>query len=210
MDKKTEKTINVIIISLVVLLFLLIFNVYFDKTKDHYMWEGPAGDFEFNVDSTQGITFHLLKLEDVSGHKDNVPFEYGPKELEYISYDGDITDKLVGKELIYITQNPEDSTISSGRTVIASLTVYRILNRPVVPFVNTAANVAITQMYEGYDNQLAIVNCDDVSETQGVVLLKQGFSNSMYLEGDCVVLEFVEGDSVKVATAFVYRALGVL
>ena len=209
MDKKTEKTINVIIISLVVLLFLLIFNVYFDKTKDHYIWEGPAGDFKFNVDRTHKDVYHLLKLTDINGDIYNTPFDYGPKDLKYISYDAGIND-LLNKNIMYITLIPEEVAATNGKTAIASYTIWRMINKQVEPFIYTIPKSTVTEIYEGYNEDLPIITCNDVSETQGVVLLKQGFSNSMYLEDDCIVLEFVEGDSVKVATAFVYRALGVL
>jgi len=210
MDKQTEKAINVIIISLVVTLFLILGGVYVDKNKDHYFIDGPGGEFEFNVDRSHNDIYHVLRIADSTGHIHNTPFDYAPNDLKFISYDSEINNVL-DKDLIYITQDPEDSTITNGKTVVASLTLYRMINKLIPPYVDSIANVAVTQTYGGYNENIAIVNCDDVSETQGVILLKQGFSNSIYLNNNCVVLEFIDADdSVKVATAFIYRSLGIL
>ncbi len=211
MDKNTERAINIMIIFLIGLLLLLGVGIYNNEREIEYEWEGPEGIFNFVIDDSSGIEFHLAKLEYGLGSIDNVPFNYGPEELQDLEFSEDINSNLLNKERVYIVQNPEDTTITEGKTLIASLTMWRIFLKPFDPVLEIDAQMAITKTYEGDNGEFPIINCEDVSNSIGVILLQSGETNKGYVEDGCVILEFEDGEgSVKIATDLVYHILGIL
>jgi hypothetical protein len=211
MDKGTERAINVMIISLIAILLLLVFGIYNNEREIEYEWEGPGGVFNFVIDDSTGKEFHLAKLEYGLGSIDNVPFNYGPEFLQDIEFDKNINFNLLDKERVYIVQNPEDSTITEGKTLIASLTMWRIFLKPFDPVLEIDAQIAITNTYGGDNGEFPIVNCEDASNSIGVILLQAGESNRGYVDNGCVILEFEDGEgSVMMATDLVYHILGIL
>ncbi|MBT3394967.1 hypothetical protein HOA59_02080 [archaeon] len=212
MDEKTGKTIDIFIIILIVSLVALIGGIYTSGLPESYDWEGPAGSFAFRVDDRNpAVTFHLIKLKDIKGNIDNIPFEFGPEELESIGYNNEVSDYIFDKDFIYVIQNPEDSLILKGRAAITPVTITRLINKDIRPVHNLHANIAISEEYEGYSGEIEIVTCEDSSADIGVISLRYGNENSLYVENDCVILEYSDSDgSMKAATALVYHLLGVL
>lgn len=228
MDKKQERNLTIGIIALIVLLVGAVALPIILSLPSTYSYTGADGVvYNISVDKHTGKPIHIVSFWTSYRTANNapqfkkeyiVPFEYGPKELEYISLDDGVDDLIFNKtrtKNIYITRDVKLDVETEGKMAIAILTIQRITDNEMQPAVfKIPTRGAITEesgLTEGLD--VPIKTCED-SGRQGstIVLFKRGEENKIYIDNnECVTLEFVnDDDAIAVATKLVYHLIGIM
>ena len=126
---------------------------------------------------------------------------YSPLDLEDISVSYSRNDVL--KKEIFITMDSKASAIS----VLAATEISKITGNYFIYGVPTHG--ALTEPVEG--KKVEVKTCNDVTEDQAIILLKQGENSKIYSENGCVILEGKsEYDLIKVANKLILNLLGVM
>jgi len=209
----------IVVIAVLGLVFFDWFNltgavVYDENEIYNYTYNGPGGNYIFTVDNRTDNVFHIIHYN-ANLKPYAVPFHYGPKELRTIPMESGLMDKIVYdtskgktgiKKLIYITMEPGMEEKTEHRSTVALLTIARITgqNDAAVYYIQTQG--ASNEKIEG----VPYITCDDASWGTGVIEFRLGDENKIYSEGDCVILEAVDGEGlVKVGERLTYLLLKV-
>ena len=221
-------------ITIVVLVFLGIFlfsvsnntfvgNVIHDIFSDEgaYNYTGPDGktynfekvkigenmrhilSYRLAQSSTKG-SFERIKIA-------NIPFRYGPEELEDIPMD-QVRREILFAETIYITRDKNLEGIEFSPAVTIP-TLARVLDNTwadgSVNLLQIPTGLASTVAIEGED--LPVITCKQSNPERRVIEVRHGDENRIYLEDECIVMES-KGyeDSMKVSTKLTYHVLGIM
>ena len=182
---------------------------------ESYTYRGPGGGYIFTIDVTKDHTFHIIHYN-ANGEPYSVPFHNGPRELKKeIPMESGLMDNLVYdvsqgysrlKLLAYITMAPGIEEESDFKSTVALLTISRVLGEGRASVYNLQTTGASTEKQSGVPH----ITCDDASWRTAVIELKLGDENRVYTEGDCVIVEGVDGDGlVKSAERLTYLLLKV-
>ncbi len=228
MDKKQERNITIGVVILVVLLVGAIGLPIVLSLPYSYTYTGIDGvDYNISVDRHTGKSIHIVSFwvnyqtrnkapEFRKEYK--VPFEYGPKELEYIPMDDTIRNTIFNKDktkAIYITRNPSLDLETKGKMAVSILTIERITGRDISPAVFKIDTIsAVTEKNElVQDVDISVITCGDSGKNgRTVILFERSNENKIYLDdNDCVHLEFVsDDDAIALATKLVYHLIGLM
>jgi hypothetical protein len=226
MDKKQERNLTIGIIVLVVLLIAAIAIPIILRMPYTYSYTGVNGiTYNITVDRHTGKPIHILSfwvdyyvVNAPNFQKEyKVPFEYGPKELEYIPLDTRIRGLIFNRSktrVIYITRDINLDEETEGKSLVALYTIMRITDNKMPPAAfKIETHSAVTEESElSKRNDIPVRTCEDSGRHGRIVMwLKRGDENKIYLDGDCIVLEFVsDDDSIAVATKLVYHLIGLM
>jgi len=217
-DKKQEKSIIVFLILLILAVSFTIGYVVFSRTTSEYQYTGPGGIYNFTLDKHTGNPVHILSIyqniDNLFWHRYLIPFNYGPKDLEYISIE-DVKQVVKSSQKIYITRDVYLDLKTNNELIVAMLTVDRIVGQEMLdpPVLNIPTLLAsIEDNDRTQELNLPIVTCSDADSSNTVIWFKEGSETRIYKENDnCIVAEFKEGeDPIKVGTALAYHIMGVL
>lgn len=232
--KSREGLITFFILLLVIVIaFLVFFNKSsgdFEGWPDNYRYKGLNKTYEFTVDNTHpDVTYHVLNFFGPGGffrQEYNVPFEFSPVELEYMSVPEGLRNLLLDSRGIFITRDPALRDTTGMHDIVAITTIARITGNESV---NTWPHVYGIPTFSAYtkfnqdEPDTPVLTCENATSSGRVILLKQMSSfdryfstkeNSIYLDRNnenCIVMEFKDKDgAVAVATRLVYSVIGVM
>ncbi|MBI2670940.1 hypothetical protein HYX18_03120 [Candidatus Woesearchaeota archaeon] len=203
------------VIVLLVFLAVVLININKGNSSTYY-YQGRTDKFSFQVTKNGNITQHVIKVYTVEKGVENqklIPFDYGPKELEPISLEDNVNQKIIGiitsKNFIYITQDPRLPNLTQIDSVLAVQEIAKVTGTAPYSVFQIPTRAAYT--YDDNSSKLAeIINCKYANSKISVILLKLGDENMIYSENECVIVEAKNGkDLRKAATKLVYHLLGV-
>ena len=176
--------------------------------SDRYIYTSPSGEqFEFFRSNLGEITQHVLTayvVDDAGKHQYDVPFINDPYSLEDIPVTDNIKNKLLNKQGIYVTIDPN----ANSKAVLAAVEITRVIgtNDYGVFKIPTQAAV-ISQTNTSYP----VITCNNANLQTGVIYLKVEDETKIYSSNECVIVEGKDYDElIKAADKLTLHLLGVM
>jgi len=196
-DKSSTKNIILIIIMIIGLLVLFFSIKYFyhpTPTEESYVYNG----FKF----TKISSLWLTEVQ-VDSTIFRITTRYSPNEIEHITVEPGIYEKIVGSKKIYFTVTNNLSSVAVlGITELGRIvgTRYGLFNIP--------SQAALTES----DNQgTPVKTCKDAVNGTGVIWFKTGNITAVYSDQNCVIIQGEdEWGIVKAADRVTFGLLGVM
>jgi uncharacterized protein YpmS len=210
---------NILAIAIIFLLMVAV-GIYLGlklnkSNNDSYYYTGINGEkFAFQVVKTGNITQHIIRVHIIGTNSDKlIPLDYGPKELEGISLEANINQKVLGtnlaKTFIYITQDPKLPNQTNIDSFLAVQDIAKVTGTAPYSVFQIPTRAAYT--YDDNSSEFAeFIDCRYANSKIGVILLKLGNENKIYSENDCVIVEAKNGKDLRKTTdKLIYALLGV-
>lgn len=204
-----EKRVNIFIWVIIAILILFIGTFSFFNIKGsvtgQYTYEGPLGEFTFNIKKDGNLTTHILYYP----YKDKLhvfPLRYGPKEFEDIPIVDNIKNKFFSKGLqgAYVTMDPD----LSSKTVIAAVEIVKVLSTADYGVVKLPMSGAFIKPT---NTTYPVITCADANDIHKVIWLKLGDQNKVDYKNNCVIIEGkTEDDIIKSSYRFLLILIGVM
>jgi len=188
------KRINLVVYALIIILIVLIVLLVFYKNssngldKNQYVYKNPQGEeFIFTKSNVDNLTLNVLTAYvDKNGlHQYQIPFRNNPNDLKNISIEPNIKNKILNKQGIFITLNPN---LKSG-AVIAAVEISRIIGTNDYGVFKIPTQSATTIPT---NTTYPVINCNDATKDTGVILIGIGNYTRIFSNKECVI---VEGDN---------------
>ena len=207
-DKAIKITIYVFILALVG------FGVFvYLNSKEEWVRANNPTTYEYSNGET---TFLVNKIKDMGYTGSQIQFyfpksdkpyildlRYGPLELEDLSIDRSIKQKISDDKVMFITIDPNEGL--TGKTTLAALEIAKVMNNEY--FFHIPVNSSMISQYKDYP----VRTCDDATREETVVWLKLGRENSIKTEGNCIIMTgLTEEDLIKDADRFILYLLGIM
>jgi len=196
-DKNSTRNIILIIIMIVGLLVLFFSIKYFYHpipAEESYVYNG----FKF----TKISSLWLTEVQ-VGNNVFRITTRYSPNELEHITVEPGVYEKIVGSKKIYFTlANNLSSVAVLGVTELGRIvgTRYGLFNIP--------SQAALTG---SNDQGTPVKTCKDAVNGTGVIWFKTGNTTAAYSDGNCVIIQGAdEWGIVKAADRVTLGLLGIM
>lgn len=202
--KKVDRQVG-LLISVILILFVIFIGVYYYNNKIKY---GPSS-FEYNgfeviyVDLGNGPIYKLkVFFKDVT-QPSFINLRSDPRVVDDISLDLNRTE-LLTKRRLYITMHPTNLTSTS---VLAGAEISKIVGNRYLFGILTSG--AVTSSVPG--KNALIKTCNDVNQSDGIILLSLSNQTRIYNDNGCVILEGVtEENLIEAANLLDLYLLGVI
>lgn len=177
----------------------LLYKYYQSEKLKKYEYNG----FKF-YKTEDGFWTTLIESK---GQLYTIPFYYHPKELEDIQIEKNIEDKILKNYVkeIYISFDPDAGSVPViGGVEISRITGFRynLFNIPTRSALSREDDKGV---------ETIIKNCSDAGNGTIVILFQKADYNKIYLDKDCIILNYNEtNSSIKVADRFVYTLLKIM
>ena len=128
--------------------------------------------------------------------------------MESLYLEDNIKEGVINKHWIYITQDPETAKETNQGSFIGLMEFGRILGttRDGIYGINTKS--ALTKP-EGNET-INIKTCSDIDSSTGIIYLKLGDENKIYLDNACVIIQGIDEKGLIMSSEkFAYHLLGV-
>lgn len=203
MEKQTRMVNRVLIILIIVIILSVGFFLYYQNVRYKEVYFDYNG---FPVHRVRQGNIYVYQIEVTSNNqKSLLTARFNPKELEEISFSGDILNMLFEKQEIYVTM-PSNAT---GISILAATEIAKIFGNPNILENPIPVHGALLDPVEGKD--VVVKTCDDVSEVMGIIKLNYGSENKVYLRNNCTILEGeTEYDFVKLANRLTLTSIGIM
>lgn len=149
-----------------------------EETSNNFLYNG----YVFIYDGFFWIVRIAKGVPDTPSYIEyNIPFYYNPQQMTNLSYQNGTRDVLLGKQLVYLTQDAGSPTELS----IAAIEVGRIVgNRYGLLSYRTQAAFT-TDTGEGVPQ----ATCENTSMSVGVIYFKLGNTTEVFAQGDCIIVQ---------------------
>lgn len=135
-----------------------------------------------------------------------IEMRYGPMQVEHIPFDKDIKKTIEDSKFIYLTIDPD----MNSKAVIGMVEVARIVGNR-YDLYNIPSSSALTRVRDGEISEYPIVNCDNSSSSETVILFKNGNSTQVTKEGYCIIVEGISDDEIiKASDVLTYNLIGMI
>lgn len=170
------------------------------ETENNFLYNGYA----FIHDGFFWIVRVAKGVEGTELHSEfNIPFYYNPRQVEDVAYQPGARNALLGKDIIYLTQDQEQPAEIS----LAAIEVGRILGQR-YGLLGIPTHAAVTS---GAPSGHPQVTCDNVSASVGVLYFVVGDENRVYEEDGCVIVEGqTPSDVVRSADKLAFVMLNII
>lgn len=193
MDEKQNKRAGIIIAVLIVVLigFIAFVSLTYGKglLTGKHIYESPLGEeFTFIENDLGGLTIYDLQIyTDTSGveHLYQIPVRNLPKDVKIVSFEEDIQKKILNSRGVFVTFDPNLKAHAS----LGAIEIAGVIGTAEFGVFKIPTQGAFT---EKTDIDYLVKTCEDAKDGVSVILLKLGDKNSVYSQGDCII---VEGDS---------------
>ncbi|MBC8495476.1 hypothetical protein H8D36_04950 [archaeon] len=200
-SKKSNESKVWFIVIVIVICVVLIGSIYYSKHKvESQVNANNYHEFQFYYDQSSELWFTKIELNKVPY---TIPYYFHPNELEDINVEEDVENIILvyrPKKIIISLPGDSSSDMAIAGIEIAKITGerYEVLNIKTVSAVN--------DLVEG----LPYATCDNASQEVVVISFKKSNRNTVYGYNRCIILEYKEGDAVRVADAFSYSLIKVM
>lgn len=194
-DKNSSRNIiiAVIVILGLIILFFSIRYLYNPETNgDNYVYNG------FKFTRVSNLWFTEVQI---NNKLFRISMRYSPRELEHISVEPGIYEKIVSSKKIYFTVPGNLSSVA----VLAITELGRIVGTR-YGILNIPSQSALTE-----GNETLVKTCKDAVNGTGVILFKTGNTTAVYSDKNCVIVQGVEEwDIVRAADRVTFGLLGIM
>ncbi len=171
--------------GLIALIIVLILSIsigviaYKMVNKDKYTYTSPSGE-KFKVEKlSMGYSIRSY----VGDQPYDIRLRNDPKNLENITIEPNIKNKILSKQTIYFTIDPKENLTSIS--TIGAIEISNIINRRLGIF-NKETLGATTEFANNFTE---VVNCNNITKTIGVIWLRRGPETKVFSEKDCVIVQ---------------------
>jgi len=181
------------------------------KNSNVYVYNGPGGEYIFNIDDTGGVVNHVLRVY-VNDNEYYYAFRYGPRELENVSVSGDVK-QILNSKTLYISQDPNLPIETSSKSSLAVMELNRITGESYYSIYQTPTITAVSRATNrSTELELPEKTCDNLVDGEGVILIERAEKTKVIAESDnCVIIQGINGDEIlRSADTLAYKWLGVL
>jgi len=180
--KNKNKIYFAIFIAFIMITSILGF--FYGGSEERFTYKG----FSFNHVGEKWITH-------INGK--SVDFDYFPGDVDYINLSDVIISKIKNSKMIYVTYSQNQSNLDE--IAIAQFSLSQKLSD-----FNIYVASAIA---EKNDFGLPVINCNNATEFVPVIELRKGYSDSIILEKDCIILD---GNLIKLKDRLMYGLYGII
>ncbi len=222
---KKNDNINITIIVIIILIILggtfIVVRDYLNRTKNHYTFKGANGEeFNFEIFKIENNTIHRIYLEAfINGvsKKLDYGFHYSPYDVEDIYLENNIKNKILNKETIYLSFDPDTPEYVRSRMILSIYDIGQITGTSEGPYIyglyNINTRLALTRLSTAGNftmpTDTPIKSCKDATENVAVIEIRLGDKTKIYSEEECVIIEGTDrGEIVKAADKLTYQLLG--
>jgi len=192
-----------LIIGIICALLVLGTVIYFSDFNTSNVYQYSNGYSVFDVNVLNEVETQILITLDESGEAYILNMRNDPLSLEDIPVTGNIYQRILNDEAMYIVINPNDGL--SSKATIAALEIDKVIDNQF--FFNTPVYSAMTEEYGGYP----VVTCDDANDEYTVIYLGLGNETAVYVDEYCIIVEGVdEDDLIRAADRLSLHLLGIM
>lgn len=207
-DRTLKITVYVLVFALIGFGAFLYLNSKSEwvKANNPSVYEYSNGETSFLVSKIKDMGYTGSQVQFYIGNNAQLyvlDVRYGPVELEDISLDRSIKQKIIDDKVIFITIDPKEGL--TGKTTMAALEVTKVMNNELL--FHIPVNSSMISPYKEYP----VKACKDATRTETVLWLKLGKENSVESDGNCVIITGrTEEDLIKGADRLVLYLLGIM
>jgi len=208
-EKKLSAIFYVLIFVTVAMVVFAVISFKKPILSDRYVYTSPSGEqFEFVKSEVGNITQHIATIYafDRQGnkHQVDIPFINDPYSLEEISIVNEVKNKLLNKEGIFVTLDPN----SGSKSVLAAVEITRVIGTSDYGVFKIPTQVATTTQT---NTTYPYITCNDATKQIGVVYLWLKNQTRIFSLGECVVVEGKDYDDlIKASDKLTMHLLGIM
>ena len=208
-----EKKLGILFYVLIAItIAMIIFAVISFKKpilNDKYVYTSPSGEqFQFFKSKLENFTQHIATIYAVdkkgNKHQVDIPFINDPYSLEDIEIFGNVKDKILKKQGIFVTLDP----YGSSKSVLAAIEITRVIGTNDYGVFKIPTQSAT---FKPTNTTFPYINCANATKDIGVIYLFLGNNTRVASLGECVVVEGKNYDDlIKAADKLTLHLLGVM
>ena len=209
MEEKSLRTIIIVLLLVIALFAGFIIVKKYKESEFKFSYKSVNGEYLIEKVKFENTTDYYITIS-ASNRKEplRIPFRNSPKDLENLYLEDNIKDRVINKHWIYITQDPETAKETNQGSFIGLMEFGRILgtSRDGIYGINTKSALTKAESNE----TVTIKTCNDIDSTTGIIYLKLGDENKVYLENACVIIQGKDEKGLIMSSEkFAYHLLGV-
>ena len=214
---KDRFVFGVFVVVMVLVIGILVGVGYYKSTKDYFVYQGVSSEYSFQkVDMDSMVQYRLMTNIMLNDERVeyNMFFRSSPYDVEGVGLEPlDLRDRLLegGLKGIYVTQDYSLSLKTEQMSTLGVIEFNRILGMSDYGLYKVPVQSAFTSL-EGdmEESKIPVIGCGDGGDGVKVIHVRLGPLNRVYMDGDCVVVEGVDGSGIMLACdKFAYHLLGV-
>ena len=189
-----EKKLGILFYILIfITLIMIIFAVISFKKpilKNDYVYTSPSGEqFKFFKSEIDNLTQHIVTIyafdKQRNKHQIDIPIINDPYSLENIEIFGEVKDKILNKQGVFVTVDP----YGNSKSVLAAIEITRVIGTNDYGVFKIPTQSATTIPT---NTTYPVINCNDATKDTGVILIGIGNYTRIFSNKECVI---VEGDN---------------
>ena len=207
MEEKSLRTIIIVLLLVIALFAGFVIVKKYKESEFKFSYKGVNGEYLIEKVKFENATDYYINVY-ANNKAYRIPFRNSPKDLESLYLEDDIKESVINKHWIYITQDPETAKETNQGSFIGLMEFGRLLGttRDGIYGINTKS--ALTKP-EGNET-VTIKTCNDIDLTTGIIYLKLGDENKVYLDNACVIIQGKDEKGLIMSSEkFAYHLLGV-
>ncbi|MBT4174868.1 hypothetical protein HOE07_04285 [archaeon] len=194
---------SALIIGIIAALIVLGTVIYFSDFNSTNVYQYSNGDSIFDVNVLNEVETQIRITIGDSEEAYILNLRNDPLSLEDISVTGNIAQRIINDQEIYIVINPNAGL--SSKATIAALEIDKIIDNQF--FYNIPVSSAMTEEYGEYP----IVTCDMANDEYSVIYLGVADETAVYVDGYCIIVEGAdEDDLIRAADRLSLHLLGIM
>jgi len=184
-EKGSEKFSNIfwIVIGIIICAIILFFAFKIGNSDNK--------SYSYNGFLINKAEYGYSTLVTINNEPYLVSFRNGPKEVENISVEKGIKEEILSKEVIYLTLQPNFTSVP----VIGAHEIAKILGRGANIY-NILTIGAVISEPEGNSIGVSVVTCENATSTIGVIWLDISNEEKIYKKDNCIKVEGVDEMSI--------------
>ena len=208
MDKNSTVIWIIIAFFIGIIAFVIIKHVV-NVQENYIIWDSPYGDYKVEIIKTGNLTFYSSGVV-VGDTLYTFPLRYSPVDVQDILSVPGVQKILASKKMIYTTRDLELGNLTGQMSSIAALEFGKILGNADYGLYKIPVKAAFT---ESTNKSSAMVipeiTCSNATKSMGVIYMKLGENNQIYLEEQCVIVQGVDAEGlVMTSDKLAYLLLG--
>ncbi|MBT4416635.1 hypothetical protein HOC80_00875 [archaeon] len=194
---------SALIIGIIAALIVLGTVIYFSDFNSTNVYQYSNGDSIFDVNVLNEVETQIRITIGDSEEAYILNLRNDPLSLEDISVTGNIAQRIINDQEIYIVINPNAGL--SSKATIAALEIDKIIDNQF--FYNIPVSSAMTEEYGEYP----IVTCDMANDEYSVIYLGVADETAVYVDDYCIIVEGAdEDDLIRAADRLSLHLLGIM
>ncbi len=219
--KKSYTSVIIIVVGIIVIFaFVLGLSLIFGGNKEENVVDGVIFDGS-ETDITDGYSYEYrgfkfarlnnvwlakidVKIDNRSLEVYDFAIRYSPKELEDITIQPGVQERILNSGFVYYTTDPK----LSSKAVVAIIEVGRAIGDKYNIF-NKPSKSGLTKEVE--ESNVTAITCQDATDNVVVMYFKLGEKTGVRSEGNCILVEGeTEWDIIRSSDRLLYQLLNIM